>query len=194
MNETLSIINLIDKHASTIFSIISAVIGTLFGFFSNYWFKKLDNKFEITKEISKEYYKDKKNIIEKTLQLISDYETKLATLHDFIEDENGIPIKELKKEDIFTKYFLLIFEYLHSHRFYLENETIVKLDKLVDLYHHYKLDIKFITSELDPEDIPTEIETRNQKLFEDANVLFNELKEQIKFGEMKNLKAKMEQK
>ena len=105
-----------------------------------------------------------------------------------------MPIGEIKKEDIFAKYFELIFEYLHSHRFYLEEETIKKLDKLVDFYHKYKLDVKVIISERDAEDISTEIARRKRKLFEDTRVLFNELKEQIKFDEMKKFKAKLETK
>jgi len=184
------IIDLIDKHASAIFG----VIGTVIGFVGNYFLQKWNQKFEITKDVAKEYYKDKKNVLTKAIQLISDYETKLRTLHDFIEDENGMPIGEIKKEDIFAKYFELIFEYLHSHRFYLEEETIKKLDKLVDFYHKYKLDVKVIISERDAEDISTEIARRKLKLFEDAKVLFNELKEQIKFDEMKNFKAKLETK
>ena len=186
-----NIIDLIDKHASAIFSIGSAIIGALFGFFSNYWFKKLDNRFEITKDVAKEYYKDKQNVLTKALQLISDYETKIETPHNFIEDENGIPIRMLKKEDVFAKYFELIFEFLHSHRFYLEGETIKKLDKLVDSYHEYKLDVKVIESELDPEDISAEIVKRKQKLFKDTEVSFNGLKEQIKFDEIQNFKAKL---
>jgi hypothetical protein len=192
-SESLEIIDLIDKHASAIFSILSASLGALFGFFSNYWFKKLDNKFEVTKDIAKNYYKEKQKVLTTTLQLISDYETKLETLHDFIEDDNGVTIKELKKEDIFVKYFLLVFEYLHSHRLYLEDETIIKLDKLVNFYHLYKLDFKVIKSERDTEDIATEIATLKEKLFKDTKVLFNGLKEQVKFDEMIKFKAKMEQ-
>jgi len=184
----MKIIDFLDKQSSAIFG----GIGALFGFFSTYWLKKLDHKYEITKDESKEYFKEKRTVLGKILQYISDYETELKTLHDFIENENGQPIRELKQEDVFEKYFLLIFEYLHSHRFYLNNETIKKLDELVDLYHSYKLDIKVIKSELPPEIMFNEITKRKQKLFIDAQVLFNELKEQIKFGEIKNFKTKLE--
>jgi len=181
--------NFFTDNASAIFGIL----GTVVGFFGNYFLQRKNQKFEVTKDVAKDYYKDKKNILTKSLQLISDYETKIETLHDYIEDANGVPTRELKKEDVFAKYFLLIFEYLHSYRFYLENETIIKLDRLVNFYHLYTLDIKVIISERDPDDIPNEVATRKQKLFEDAKVLFNGLKEQIKFDEMKNFKAKLEQ-
>lgn len=175
---------LLDKNASAIFG----VSGTIIGFFGNYILQKLSRKHEIIKEEAKEYFKEKRNLITKSIRLISDYEYRIKTLHDLIEDENGIPIAELKKEDVFEEYFLLIFEYLHANRFYLEKETILKLDKLVEIYHLYKLNKKVIIAELDGKDIALEISKLKLKLFEDAQVLFNTLKEQITFNEITNYK------
>ena len=187
---TTEILELIDNHASAIFGII----GTIIGFIGNFILQKWNQKFEVTKEVAKEYYQQKKNVLEKALQLISDNETKIKTLYDFFEDEYGRLVSEVKKEDIYAKYFLLIFEYLHSHRLYLEDETITKLDKLVGFYHSYKLDIKVIVSELNSGDRTNEIASKKEKLFQDTEILFNGLKEEIKFDEIRNFKEKLEQK
>lgn len=179
----------LDKNASALFG----AVGAIFGFLGNYILQRLNRKHEITKEIAKEYFKEKSDVLRKATQLSINYQFKLETLHDFIEDENGIPIAELKKEDVYVKYFLLIFEYLHANRFYLEEDTIVKLDKLVDFYHAYKLDEKVIISERDKKDIADELKKLKEKLFQDTQVLFNGLKEQIKFKEIKNFKDKIGQ-
>ena len=95
----------LEKEASAIFG----VIGIILGFFGNYILQKLNRKYEITKDEAKEYFKEKRNLLTQTIRLISDYEFKIKTLHNFSEDDNGIPIAELNKEDVFEKYFLLIF-------------------------------------------------------------------------------------
>jgi len=177
----------LDKNASAIFG----VIGVIFGFLGNYFLQSLNRKYEIMKEEAKEYFKKKRNVLTKTAQLSADYQFKLETLHDFTEDENGIPIGVVKKEDVYVKYFLLIFEYLHVNRFYLEENTIIKLDELVGYYHKYKLAEKVIISEKDEDDIADELEELKEKLFEATQVLFNGLIEQIKFKEIKNFKAKI---
>ena len=188
--EVMEILDFIDKQASAIFGIL----GTVIGFFGNYFLQKINQKFEITKDVAQDYYKGKKIVLTKTLQLISNYEFEIKTLHDFIEDDKGVPIGMFKKEDIYTNHFLLIFEYLHSNRIYLEDETIKKLDNLVSFYHNYILHTKVIKSEMDPDDMILAIESEKQKLFDETEVLFNGLLEQIKFDEIKNFKAKMENK
>ena len=135
--------NFFTDNASAIFGIL----GTVVGFFGNYFLQRKNQKFEVTKDVAKDYYKNKKNILVKSLQLIADYESTLNTLHNFIEDDRGVPIREVTKEDIYAKYFILIFEYLHSHRLYLEDETINQLNNLVDSYHSYQMDINIIVTE-----------------------------------------------
>lgn len=178
-----------NKNASALFG----VLGTVLGFAGNYILQKLNRKHEITKKEAKEYFKEKRNVLTKAIRLIADYEFKMNTLYDFVEDNNGVPIRQLQIEDVFAKYFELIFEYLHSNRFYLEEQTIEKLDRLVDIYHLYKLDTKVIISEQDDSDIPNAILSRKQQLFSDAQVCFNELKEQVKFDEIRNFQAKIGQ-
>jgi len=185
----MELLDFMDKHASAIFG----VIGTAVGFMGNAILQKWNQKFEVTKDIAKEYYKDKKIVLTKALQLISDYETSMETLHDFIDDEHGVPVKILKKEDVFAKYFKLIFEYLHVHRLYLNSETIKKLDLLKNNYHNYILESKFITSEMDNEDMSMSFDKLNEKLYQDARINFHKLIEEIKYDEIKNLKEKLEQ-
>ena len=150
-------IDLVDKHASAIFG----GIGTIVGLISTYYFKKLDRKYDVSKEEAKEYFKQQREVLNKALQLISEYETTIKTLHDYYENENGVPIKIFTKNDIYEKYFLKIFEYLNANRFYLEEGTIKKLDSLKKDYYTYFLDKKIIISEFNNEDIATKLEKKS---------------------------------
>ena len=179
-------IDLVDKHASAIFG----VIGAIGGFFSNYFFKKLDRKYEISKEEAKEYLKQQIKVLNKILQLISKYEITIETLHDYYDDEFGVPIKLITKEDIYEKYFLEIFEYLDSNRFYLEKDIVKKLNSISKDYYSYILNKKVIISEYDNEDIYKELEKIRILLIKETEKNLNKLIEQIK--DSKSLKSKIQ--
>jgi len=181
-------IDLLDKHASAIFG----GIGAIFGFFSNYFFKKIDRKYDISKEEAKEYFKQQREVLNKALQLISEYETTIKTLHDYYENENGMPVKIFTKNDIYEKYFLKIFEYLNANRFYLEEDTIKKLDSIKKDYYTYFLDKKVIISEFNNKDMATELEKKINILVQESEKKFNGLTDQIKMRDSKNFKEKME--
>ena len=89
------LISFMDNHASAIFG----AIGAIFGFLTNYFFKKFDRKNEISKEEAKEYFKQKRIVLNESLKLISKYELIIETLHDFYEDNNGVPVKMITKEE-----------------------------------------------------------------------------------------------
>ena len=179
-------IDLLDKYASAIFG----AIGTIVGFLSNYFFKKLDRKYEISKEEAKEYLKQQIKVLNKILQLISKYEITIETLHDYYDDEFGVPIKMIKKEDIYEKYFLEIFEYLDSNRFYLEKDIVKKLNSIRKDYYSYILNKKVIISEYDNEDIYKELEKIRILLIKETEKNLNKLIEQIK--DSKSLKSKIQ--
>lgn len=182
-------IDFLDKNSSAIFGLI----GTIVGFAGNYFLQKRNHKFEVIKDESKRYFKQKRNVLNNSLKLFTEYETKIETLHDFIEDEYGVPIGIVKKEDIFAKYFKHIYEYLDSNRIFLDEKTIQKLNNLTQHYYNYILATKVIISEYNDEDIAASIGTENEKLFKMARFHFNQLIEEIKYVEIKNFKEKMEQ-
>ena len=174
----MNFIDLLDKHASAIFG----GIGAIFGFFSSYFFKKIDRKYDISKEEAKEYFKQQREVLNKALQLISEYEISKETRFDFYEDDYGVPIAEVTKEDIYTQYFLKIFEYLNINRLYLEEDSIKKLDVLKKYYYAHILDIKVIISKnQDEKDISKELNEKKVILVKETEEKFNRLIDQIKY-------------
>ena len=183
----MEIIDLLDKHASAIFG----AIGAIFGFSSNYFLKKYERKNEISKEEAKEYFKQKRIVLNESLRLISEYEITRETLHDFYYDNNDVPIKIVTKEDIYRKYFLKIFGYLHANRFYLEEDTIKKLDLLKVDYYNFIVREKIILNESNDDEIPDSLETLIRNLYSETYRNFNILNEEIKYDEVKEFKSKV---
>ena len=183
----MEIIDLLDKHASAIFG----AIGAIFGFFSNYFVKKLDRRNEISKEESKEYFKQKRLVLNESLKLISEYELTIETLHDYSTDDSGVPIKIVTKEDIYEKYFLKIFGYLHANRLYLEKDTIKKLDILKRSYYEYIVGKKIILEEYNDVETPKSLENLTKNLFDTTYKEFNSLNEEVKYDEVQGFRQKV---
>ena len=183
----MSFIDLLNNHASAIFG----AIGAIFGFFTNYFFKKFDRKNEISKEETKEYFKQKRIVLNESLKLISKYQLTIETLHDYYENDYGLPIKIVTKEDIYKKYFLKIFSYLHSHRLYLEESTIEKLDVLKKPYYDFIVQQKIIIAEYDKDEIAESLKNLTSKLYIHTHYNFNVLNEAIKYNELKEFRQRV---
>ena len=181
-------IDFLDKNVSAVFSLMGVFVGII----ADYFRQKFNQKFQRISDESKKYFKRKSEVLNKSLQLSLDYEFELNTLHDTIDNEYGIPIGIKKEEDVFIKYFTLIYEFLHSNRLYLEEETIKELDKLSNSYIKYKLATKIISSEYNNEDIHNEIQKKKKELFNEQNHNFNQLIEEIKYTNLKKYKETME--
>jgi len=180
-------IDLLDKHASAIFG----AIGTVVGFLSNYFFNKLERKNEISKEEAKEYFKQKRIVLNESLRLISEYEITSEILHDFHYDNNGVPIEIVTKEDIYRKYFLKIFEYLDANRFYLEDNTIQKIDNLKKSYYDFLVKEKIILNEHHDDEIPQGLMDLKINLYKETLTKLNILNEKIKYDEVQKFKNKV---
>ena len=173
--------NFIQENTSAIFGLLGTILGGVGTFFSTYFFKKYERKNEISKEEAKEYFKQKRFVLNETLKLISEYEMTKETLHDYYNDENGVPIKIVTKEDIYKKYFLKIFRYLHVNRFYLEEDTIEKLDILKVDYYNFIVGEKVVLNEYHDDEIPDLLETLTRNLYSKTYKNFNILNEEIKY-------------
>ena len=172
---------------NAIIGLIGVILGGVITFFSNFWLKKKDFK----NEISKEYYKEKRSVISKALEMVYDYEKEIKTLFGYYEDENGIPEKEINKEDVFEKYLSSLITYLNVNRIYLEKDTLKKFNVLYEFYYQYSLKIKIIKSEY-PNDIQLKkITEEKENLYNQTNILLNELNEMIKFDEVDKIKGKI---
>lgn len=180
-------IDLLDKNTSAIFGILGAIVG----FFSDFFIKKLDRKNEISKEEAKEYFKQKRIVLNESLRLISEYEMTMNTLYDYFHNENGVPIEIVTKEDIYRKYFLKIFGYLHANRFYLEVDTIEKLDILKKYYYDFIVGERIILSEYHDDKIPQRLIDLKINLYKETLIKFNNLNEEIKYDEVQEFKKKV---
>jgi len=179
-------LNFLNQQASAIFGIL----GTILGFSGNYFLQKINQKFEIKKEISKEYYFKKKYVLTEILKMILEYEVKLKTLFDFEKDDNGMYIRKITKEDVYSEYFELIFEYLHLNRLYLEKSIIEILDKLSEFYYLYKLNQKVI-DEIDDDVKNKEIVNNKKQLFNNTKNLFDDLINKLKIIEIERFKNQL---
>jgi len=183
--------NFMIDNTSAIFGLLGTIVGGIGTFFSTYFFKKYDRKNEISKEESKEYFKQKRIVLNESLKLISKYELTIETLHDYYENDNGVPIKIVTKEDIYKKYFLKIFSYLHSHRLYLENSTIEKLNVLKKAYFNFIVSQKIILVEYNDDEITKSLEYLKKDLYTETLKEFNSLNEKIKYDEVQLFKDKI---
>lgn len=183
--------NFIQENTSAIFGLLGTIVGGIGTFFSTYFFKKSDRKNEISKEEAKGYFKQKRIVLNESLRLISEYKMTMNTSYDYFHNENGVPIKALTKEEIYSKYFLKIFEYLHANRFYLEDDTIKKLDNLQKNYYNFILEQKVILEEYNDDDKFQGVMDLQIKLYSETLKEFNSLNEEIKYNEIQNFKDKV---
>ena len=183
--------NFILENTSAIFGLLGTIVGGIGTFFSTYFFKKYDRKNEISKEEAKEYFKQKRIVLNESLKLISKYELIIETLHDFYEDNNGVPVKMITKEDIYSKYFLKIFGYLHSHRLYLEEDTIKRLDSLKKDYFNFLIGKKIILVEFNDDEKYKSLESLKNNLYTQTVQNFDGLNKKIKYDEIQLFKNKV---
>jgi len=172
--------DIIKQTIPAIIGLIGVILGLTIG-------KKRD----IKNEISKEYYKEKRSVISKALEIIYDNEKSIETLFGYYEDKNSIPVKEITKEDVFEKYLSSLATYLNVNRIYLEKDTLKKLNTLIKFYYQYSLNIKVIKSEYLKNIQLKKITVEKEKLYNHANKLFNELNEMIKYYEVDKIKGKI---
>ena len=99
------------------FSLISMVIGAMLGFFSQLYLNKINQKNEITKELSKEYIRTKMDVLGKAVELFQEYELKMKTEMPtyYYDDIWDICVEENNEEIIYWCYFLKVIEYLNKN-------------------------------------------------------------------------------
>lgn len=177
-----NLIGLISDNSSALFG----GIGAIFGFYSNSILKKMDYNNDIKKEEAKDYLKKQISIFNILLKLNSEYKVKSETLFEFIEDENGIPIKKAIKEDIYEIYFLKVFNIIDENQFYLTDNILTMTNKIRKEYHKHILSMKVNQTE--------DTDKTNQKLKEilmtDTTKNFNLLLKVI-VSEHTNIKEKL---
>lgn len=164
------------------FSLISMVIGAMLGFFSQLYLNKINQKNEITKELSKEYIRTKMDVLGKAVELFQEYELKMKTEMPtyYYDDIWDICVEENNEEIIYWCYFLKVIEYLNKNRFYLDEETIKKLDVIkIKYYYDYKLELNYVINEFSPDDMHEGVLKLQKKLYNKSKKEFEELNKQI---------------
>lgn len=173
------------------FSEYKGIIGVVIGFFSSFILEKIKFTQNIKLEEARKFLQKKVEIINTVLSYYSKYNFHIKTLHDYYEDELGIPIKEVKEKDIYVKYFLEIIGYLDKNRFFLNDNIVDFINKnLIDHYHAFLLDKK-IAEERSNDDDGKKLEEIKNDLFKDPKENFEKLKDMI-VEESKLLKEKFE--
>ena len=135
LNNTITYICTIKSGFAEYKGIIGVVIGAVIGFFFNFILEKTKFKQNIKLEEARKFLQKKVEIINTVLAFYSKYLFHIKTLHDYYEDEIGIPIKEVKEKDIYVKYFLEIIGFLDKNRLFSSDEIVKFVDE--NLINHY---------------------------------------------------------
>ena len=165
-------------------------VGGLFAYLVK---KEIDKRYE--NKSNEKGYQDalekKKKIIHEVMGMIDEFEFKNENL-GLIDDENGVPIKEEKIEDIYVEYFVKIFEKLSKDKIYLQEDTLNKLESLRTSYVNYIAGKNtIIDNHQNDYEITHAIEKLNKEFLEETSYEFNILLENIKYNERRDIQEKL---